>query len=107
MEGRAEACCVLELGCGGAAADRCTLMRPHRVVESDAGSNHHFRAANHRVLDTFLGWFKLIIAFGGRMEGVVSGYGGCGGAAAYHACIMNKVLLLVLTTTSKPAPTTA
>ena len=49
-------CCCEAVWCGGAAADRqhddaCHLRK---VVESDAGSNHLFRAVNHRVPDTLL-----------------------------------------------------
>ena len=51
-------------GCGGAAADR----HMHLDVKRDAGSNHHFRAAKHRVLDTLLGQSKLRITLGGRVE---------------------------------------
>ena len=43
---------------------RCVV----RVVGSDADSNHHFRAANHCVLDTLLGQSTLRITLGGRME---------------------------------------
>ena len=37
----------------------------HQVVGGDAGSNHHFRAAEHRVLGTLLGQSKLRITLGG------------------------------------------
>ena len=54
---------------GGAAADnflhRCELQ----VIENDADYNHHFRAANHRVLDTLLGQSKLKITVGARSCG--------------------------------------
>ena len=43
-------------GYGGAAADRhSTMMRASEVAVGDAGSNHYFRAAEHRVLGTLLG----------------------------------------------------
>ena len=45
----------------GAGARRRTSPMRGRVVEGDACSNHHFRAAKHRALDTPLWHFKLII----------------------------------------------
>ena len=39
---------------GGPSAPRFAVFE-YQVVESDAGSNYHFRAANHRVFDTLLG----------------------------------------------------
>ena len=48
--------------CGGAAADRHSAMMRASVVGGDAGSNHCFRAAKHRVFDsTLLGQSKLEI----------------------------------------------
>jgi hypothetical protein len=53
---------VLGAGGGGAAADRhSSMMRASLVVGGDACSNHHFRAAKHRVLDTLLEHSKLRI----------------------------------------------
>ena len=57
------------MGRGGAAADRhSTMMRASsEVAGGDAGSNHHFRAAKHRVLGMLLGQSKLRITLGGRV----------------------------------------
>ena len=41
----------------------------HQVVGDDVGSNHPFRTVNHRVLDRRLGQTKLVITFGGSVEG--------------------------------------
>ena len=80
---------------GGAAADRhSTMMRASEVAVGDAGSNHHFRAAKHCVLDTLLGQSKLRITLGGRVEShaEVRGFGGGGGAAAdRHSTTMMRV----------------
>ena len=60
--------------CGGteeAGARQRTVTAPrcvHQIVGGDAGSNHHFRAAKHRVLDTLLGQSKPKITFRGHTE---------------------------------------
>jgi len=51
-------CCEVR-GCGDTAADHHDAHI--RGAEGDAGSNHHFRTAKHRVFDTLLGQTKLRI----------------------------------------------
>ena len=62
------------------------MIRASEVAGGDADSNHHFRAAKHRVPGTLLGQSKLGITFEGRWSGMrvrrVWGFRGCGGAAA-------------------------
>ena len=39
----------------------------HKVVGGDAGTNHHFRVINHRVLDTLWGYTKFELTCGGHL----------------------------------------
>ena len=69
------------------------MMRASEVAGDDAGSNHHFRAAKHRVLDMLWGQYKIRITLGGRvgrhrvewwLEGAFNG----GAAADRHSTMM-------------------
>ena len=62
-------------------------QRVHKVVGGGAGTNHHFRVINHRVLGTLWGYTKLELTCGGHLmvaphHGGVWALVGGGGAAA-------------------------
>ena len=70
------------------------MMCVHEDVGGDACSNHHFRAAKHRVLDTLLEHPELKIKFkvAWRVVERCEGLGGDGGAAAdRHSTMMRCV----------------
>ena len=65
----------------------------HTVVGGGAGTNHHFRVINHRVLDTLWGYTKLELTCGGHLmvaphHGGVWALVGGGGAAADPVVLM-------------------
>ena len=68
------------------------MMRASEVAGDDAGSNHHFRAAKHRVLDMLWGQYKIRITLGGRVgrhrvEWWLGAFNG-GAAADRHSTMM-------------------
>ena len=55
-------------GRGGGSTQHYDAWIGRTEVGGDTSSNHHFRAAKHRVLDTLVGQSKLRITLGGRVE---------------------------------------